>query len=163
MKQRLLRTALMLVLIFCSSAAWAEKQMYSKLTGSTLTVYYDENKTETDYSWPVAFATRGNFTNVIFDNSFAEARPTSTTAPSSAISSVPATRAHNPPRRTPATSPVTGAASSARMYSLSTPSKVATLPTRTSTPTMRIRQASPAASSHSSSTASRAAWIASIR
>ena len=79
MKQRLLRTALMLVLIFCSSAAWAEKQMYSKLTGSTLTVYYDENKTETDYSWPVAFATRGNFTNVIFDNSFAEARPTSTT------------------------------------------------------------------------------------
>ena len=71
MKQRLLRTALMLVLIFCSSAAWAEKQMYSKLTGSTLTVYYDENKTETDYSWPVAFATRGNFTNVIFDNSFA--------------------------------------------------------------------------------------------
>ena len=79
MKQRLLRTALMLVLIFCSSAAWAEKQMYVRITGSTMTFYYDENKTENDY-WigGMSKEVAQSITKVIFDSSFADARPTST-------------------------------------------------------------------------------------
>ena len=81
MKQRFLRTALMLVLIFYSTAAWAEaeKEMYVRITGSTMTFYYDENMTEGDYrvengGWDGS----QNVTRVIFDSSFADARPTST-------------------------------------------------------------------------------------
>ena len=78
MKQRLLRTALMLVLIFCSSAAWAEKQMYVRITGSTMTFYYDENMTDGDYRVENLGWNGQDVTRVIFDSSFADARPTST-------------------------------------------------------------------------------------
>lgn len=79
MKQRLLRTALMLVLIFCSSAVWAEKQMYVRITGSTMTFYYDENMTDGDYYGSnYDGIEEGNITRVIFDSSFADARPFST-------------------------------------------------------------------------------------
>ena len=77
MKQRFLRTALMLVLIFCSTVAWAEKKMYARLSGSTLTFYYDENKTDNDYSIGTE-EIRDNVVHAIFDVSFADARPTNT-------------------------------------------------------------------------------------
>ena len=65
---------------YFSNPGYVRKDMYARLSGSTLTFYYDENMTGGDYlvndrGWSESAST---ITNVVFDNSFTEARPTST-------------------------------------------------------------------------------------
>lgn len=68
----------MLVLIFCSTAMLAEKEMYARVSGSTVTFYYDENMTDADYSPGDMREVANSITMAVFDSSFTEARPTST-------------------------------------------------------------------------------------
>ena len=79
----------LLTLFLCFNAVWAQKTMYTVLdteTG-TMTFMYDENKpasTEsqlvydvpTSSSQPEWFSKRSNIKKVVFDTSFADARPT---------------------------------------------------------------------------------------